>query len=387
LAGNGHGWGHHGHSFQFNAFDLKVKSWESYEVEITDAGSNNDPVAENDSFFENAIVVPEVELNDDIGSAQTIDRSDFRFSGTDNVGDDSLPRISIAGVVDPNSETDLYALELQAGETVILDIDFTGFPAPNPDTFIYILDANGMQVAFNDDAIDETVGGAGSHTFADSYLVFPVGTTGTYYVGVESAGGFSGGPYTLQVSIADAADAGQVDGLGSFLIPAATLLANDTDADMDTLSVVSIDNVVNGMAKLLLPSGDVRFKPDSEYAASFEYTVSDGNGGESTAIAAVNGNLVLGTSDNDPNLAGGVGNDLFVGGDGADVFEFGPGNGFDADTITDFTVNVDSLALVGGLVFDSLTEVDNGTVVNFDTGDSVLLVGVIGVTDANELFA
>ena len=68
------------------------------------------------------------------------------------------------------------------------------------------------------------------------------------------------------------------------------------------------------------------------------------------------------------------------------MFQFGPGNGFDADTITDFTVNVDSLALVGSLAIDSLTEVDNGTVVNFDTGDSVLLVGVSSVADANELF-
>ena len=295
------------------------------------------------------------------------------------------------GEIMPEDDEDVFAIELNAGETITLDIDFTDVPAPNPNTFVSIVrDANGIVVASNDNSFI-TEGGEGSHTIQDSFLEYtvPANESGTYYLVVESVDlgsvlGSSTGPYTLNVSIAPN-PSDPADDLGAFVIPAATLLANDTDADMDTLSVVSVDNALNGIAELL-PSGDVRFTPDSEYAASFEYTISDGNGGESTAIAAVNGNLVLGTSDNDPNLAGGVGNDLFVGGNGADVFQFGPGNGFDADTITDFTVNVDSLALVGGLAIDSLTEVDNGTVVNFDTGDSVLLVGVSSVADANELF-
>ncbi len=59
-------------------------------------------------------------------------------------------------------------------------------------------------------------------------------------------------------------------------IAAATLLANDTDLDGDTLSVTAVGTAVNGTVSLV--SGVVTFTPAANYtgAASFEYTVSDG---------------------------------------------------------------------------------------------------------------
>lgn len=49
LAGSAQGWDQQGQSFKFKAFDLKVKNWESYGVQITDAGNNDPPVANGDA--------------------------------------------------------------------------------------------------------------------------------------------------------------------------------------------------------------------------------------------------------------------------------------------------------------------------------------------------
>lgn len=66
----------------------------------------------------------------------------------------------------------------------------------------------------------------------------------------------------------------------------ATLLANDTDADGDSLTITSVHSPVNG--SLALQGGGVLFTPAAGYEgpASFLYTVSDGRGG--TSIGTVN---------------------------------------------------------------------------------------------------
>ncbi|MCK7610946.1 Ig-like domain-containing protein [Roseibium sediminicola] len=75
-------------------------------------------------------------------------------------------------------------------------------------------------------------------------------------------------------------------------IAAEDLLANDTDADIATngqsLSISSVSNAVNGSVSLDV-NGDVVFTPDANFfgETSFDYTVSDGNGGSSTATATI----------------------------------------------------------------------------------------------------
>jgi subtilisin-like proprotein convertase family protein/Ca2+-binding RTX toxin-like protein len=72
-------------------------------------------------------------------------------------------------------------------------------------------------------------------------------------------------------------------------ILAATLLANDTDIDGDTLIIQSVGNGVDGTVSLD-GSGDVVFTPDADFngSATFDYTVSDGNGGTATQTVTVN---------------------------------------------------------------------------------------------------
>ena len=69
---------------------------------------------------------------------------------------------------------------------------------------------------------------------------------------------------------------------------ASTLLANDSDIDGDTLSISGVSNAVNG-AVALDGNGDVVFTPAADFngAATFDYTVSDGNGGTATQTVSV----------------------------------------------------------------------------------------------------
>ena len=72
-------------------------------------------------------------------------------------------------------------------------------------------------------------------------------------------------------------------------LSAADVLGNDTDSDGGTLTITAVDNAVNGNV-VLNPNGTITFTPTSNYhgGASFDYTISDGQGGTSTATATVN---------------------------------------------------------------------------------------------------
>ncbi len=66
-----------------------------------------------------------------------------------------------------------------------------------------------------------------------------------------------------------------------------SLLANDSDADGDTLSISAVAHAQNGSASLT--GSTITFTPDSGFSgnASFRYTVQDGNGASDTATVNV----------------------------------------------------------------------------------------------------
>lgn len=75
---------------------------------------------------------------------------------------------------------------------------------------------------------------------------------------------------------------------------AVNVLANDSDPDGDSLSVVSLGDPPNGSATL--SGGNVVYTPDSGFVGSdsFGYTISDGNGGTDTAAVNVTVNAPTG---------------------------------------------------------------------------------------------
>ena len=148
----------------------------------------------------------------------------------------------------------------------------------------------------------------GVYTYGTGNL-FPTSTYGAanYWVDVMFSPA-SGG--TNQAPVA-ANDTGfSVTQNSSMSIAASTLLANDTDADGDALTVTGASNGVNGTASFNAQTNTVSFMPNSGYTgpASFTYAVSDGRGGTasasvSLAVNAASANIVsLFSSNSTPNI-------------------------------------------------------------------------------------
>ena len=72
-------------------------------------------------------------------------------------------------------------------------------------------------------------------------------------------------------------------------ITAEDLLGNDTDVDGDELTIVGVSNPTNGTVSIN-DDGEIEFKPSENFSGevTFDYTISDGNGGTDTATVTIN---------------------------------------------------------------------------------------------------
>ena len=134
----------------------------------------------------------------------------------------------------------------------------------------------------------------------------------------------------------------------SILITPASLLANDTDADNNTLTITSVGNPTHGQVSRQT-DGTIVFTPNIDFigTATFTYSISDGVGG--TATATVNVNVALpppvslqGTNGPD-NLKGGPGDDSLTGLPGDDTLDGGPGSDIMTGGNGDDTYYVDNV--------------------------------------------
>jgi hypothetical protein len=258
----------------------------------------------------------------------------------------------------------------------------------------------------NDDGFDDLIIGAyradpnGISYAGQSYVLFGQGTTPTNQPPVANT---------------DSATTAQNTAV---TLEASTLLANDTDANGDSLSLTGVSNAVNG--SVTFSNGNVIFTPSTNFTgnASFNYSISDGKGGTSSANVSVavggiqiggNGNDTLtGTAGNDSlnggngndslignagndtliggngtdflvgsagndllkgdngsdTLTGGLGSDTLTGGNGQDIFVFASGEGI--DTINDFKLGTDKIGLTGGLTFGNLSFSGNQILIGSD---------------------
>jgi hypothetical protein len=116
------------------------------------------------------------------------------------------------------------------------------------------------------------------------------GTASFDYTVSDGAGGTDTGTVTITVTpvndppvALDDADSTVEDTPITFT----SLVGNDTDPELDTLSVTAVANPKNGT--VALDGGDPIFTPAADFSgtASFDYTVSDGNGGTDIGTVTV----------------------------------------------------------------------------------------------------
>ncbi|OHC78203.1 MAG: hypothetical protein A3G18_05400 [Rhodospirillales bacterium RIFCSPLOWO2_12_FULL_58_28] len=110
----------------------------------------------------------------------------------------------------------------------------------------------------------------------------------------DGAGGTSTSTVTVDVAAVNDAPVASADGASTsedtaVTIMASSLLANDTDIDGNLLMLTAVGNAVGGSVALNV-AGDIVFTPTANFngAATFDYTISDGQGGTATQIVTVN---------------------------------------------------------------------------------------------------
>jgi hypothetical protein len=245
--------------------------------------------------------------------------------------------------------------QVLAGQTLVIpapgllanDTDADGDPL----TAALVVDAQDGELVFG---IDEATPGDGSFSYTPEIGFSGIDTF--VYRAVDSKGGLSE-PVTVTIVVAPVVNTAPVAGPDAFstdegtalTIPVATLLANDTDADGQPLSIIAVDNAVNGTAALVGTS--VVFTPLPGFAgnASFTYTVTDG------LAAAIGSVAVTVTPVNDPPVAQ---NDVVNAVAGTPVTISVLGNDFDFEGQALTVANLTQPA-VGGTV------ANNGTSVTF----------------------
>ncbi|RYU68289.1 tandem-95 repeat protein [Aliivibrio finisterrensis] len=131
------------------------------------------------------------------------------------------------------------------------------------------------------------------------------------------------------------------------------LLGNDTDVDGDELKIVAVSNPTNGTVSIN-DDGEIEFKPSENFSGevTFDYTISDGNGGTDTATVTINIDAVADV----PELTIKEVNDISLG-----------NNGF----VTDIRLS----EYIGG----ELTDTDGSETLSYELSnlpsDAVILVG------------
>ena len=241
------------------------------------------------------------------------------------------------GLMDDSAATDIDTpLVITASELLANDSD----PDGDPLVITSVISSSGGFAEIEGQTITFTPNQGFSGTAIFSYVaedVFGVARTADVVVQVGSG----------NVAPAAADDAASVAEDGSVLVD---VLANDTDADGDSLTLVSVGTVANGTA--IIEAGQIRYTPDAGFngADSVVYTVSDGNGWTDTATVSLTVDPV---------------NDAPAAADDA------------ASVAEDGSVLVDVLANDTDADGDSLTLVSVGTVAN---GTAIIEAGQIRYT-------
>ncbi|MBC1239192.1 S-layer family protein [Nostoc sp. 2RC] len=294
----------------------------------------------------------------------------FTVQSADGTASLDIP-ITITGVNDPASITgtatgavteDTSTPNLTAtGTLTVADVD-------GDNTFKTTVTGTGNLGSL---AITDT--GTWNYSVANSAVQFlGAGATKTETFTVQSADGTASQDITVTITgVNDTPVAGSDSFTANqgtpLTISVASLLANDSDIDQgDVLSITGVSNAVGGTVTFN-NNGTITFNPTSTGNGSFNYTLSDGNGG----ISQGNVSVLINTGQ-----TGGNGRNLLIGNNGPDYLDGGNGN----DTLFGILGNDtliggnDDDILFGGFGNDSLIG-GNGDDILFGGFDNDILIG------------
>lgn len=305
------------------------------------------------------IVKAQGTANATIGTAVSLTGAFDLGTREDVVSSTTIPHATV--VATTHGGVEYYAVTVEAGETVVFDIDNASF-----DSVLRIVDAGGVQLAQNDDSAGD--GGAAT----DSGLSHTFAAAGTYYIQVSqwesgadatltTVAPAAGGTYTLHVSVPSATVV-PMDFLGSTMNGEDGADVLTGGSGRDTLNGGAGDDLLNGggdddtldggdgtdtavfsgnrAAYTISTSGGVTTVSGPEGSDSltnveqlqfadglFDITGGpvgggiNGTAGADTLVGTANADTIDGLEGDDV-ITGGAGDDAIDGGEGADTAVF-----------------------------------------------------------------
>jgi len=263
--------------------------------------------------------------NGTMATAINIDNS-FFWSTQPNpdIGDSSVPYTTILG--EGGGEFDFFEVTVGIGETITLDMDYADgiHGGPAFDSELKLLDSGGTVIAENDDSFT-SLGGLGSTSFRDSYLIHTNNTASiqTYFIRVEQFDNTvitAGGTYMLNVSV------GGHSNTNSFSIGVDTINGGDGN---DIIYGTEGDDILNGDAGDDFIEGGIGADTLDGGAGidTLSYSTSSASVGVGlNSTSAINGDANGDTISNFENLTGSAFNDTLFGSSGNNIIRGGGGN-------------------------------------------------------------
>ena len=269
-----------------------------------------------------------------------------------NVSSDGTRSTTINGSIDPANDVDLYSLQVNSGDGIILDVD-SAILSSGLDPILRLFDSSGNELAVSDDDA-----APGEDFSVDPYLTFVANTTGDYYVGVSSFSNFEYDPF-------DSSNSGNNSGgsNGDYELNI-DLVEVEPDDDPDNTIAEAIDTNISSSGQdstviqdSISPQGDAdvyKFQLDEGDVVSLNINASDLDTGLDPIL----------------RLFDESGNELVVNDDNN-----APGEDFSLDSYIEFTAPATGNYYVGVSGFSDFDyDVINGRT-NFDSNQGFLSTG------------
>ncbi|GAB6051584.1 hypothetical protein JCM17960_04040 [Magnetospira thiophila] len=285
-------------SGNFDDYTITLNDDGSYTV-IDDRGTDGEDTfvnVENFSFADGDVAAGDlVDPNtgpvatDDSGtdgSGATLVSEDFNSGSSDWGGDVSFVEGKMDIAMDETASKTFDFGSDHANQTVVIEFDMTAEGTWDASGYLqdfFNITANGSEIAH------DTMGPGSSHysfevqTDANGQVVLELNadTTGSdEHVLIDNFTITGGEDWSTEITTTEDT---------TLTIQADALLGNDTDADGDALSIISVQDATDGTVTLN-DDGTVSFTPDENFSGetTFTYTISDGQGGTDTATVTLN---------------------------------------------------------------------------------------------------